>query len=858
MRSTIVQNLLLAAMAAANLWAAESPSSTDWPQVGGPNRNGVVLNSPKLLDTWPKDGPPLVWKSGFVPSYRDGGCGSVIVAGGKVFVYSNKQPVDCGDGFKLITEATLTLLKNKGLSVEELAIASKHKDAAHTTLADWVAALRGVKNISISHHIAVSPLLREIWEQSFVWSDTVYCLDAATGKELWKKSFPVDKATLISPRCGGRSVQWWVFDNLGASGTPTAWGGKVFVVGAAGLYCLSAKDGSLMWQVKSGPEHGFPLVADGIVYHLGVAYDAETGKVRWKNLLWALTDGKHSTNESAVRYFPAGLWMHGGRKYIVTTDGHDDNVSCVCLELQTGNVMWTFKAPKTVSSYSIHGELLLADGPANVPLVCAFKATPAGVEKDALWKGRFGFTFQPITISYQDHVYGGNGVLYCASLKTGQTTWKKTKFACCAQIVADGKIFGSLDTAGSTETVPVGMIRATPDKYEELGSFNPEAITMCPIAIANGKLYVRAKDHIACYDIQDHSIYVDGVMATKETLSFRFKQTGGGLAAANGGIVLAAAGGAPTPARAQVNGDNIVVDIKDIPLPFSLSCSANVFVGKNGKPAPAFGWSEARQLKFRKAFDNVVVLTSGEQPLQQNGDWGKASTYVVGGANVTKAEIDQTGRNLRLTTDKTWKPGDSVKVTYPCFQVEEGEPRRETVSATVADMQSAAAKFVKADTVTSGDWKGKYGREGALVAGDNNMLESPKCALIAMRNCVVGKRWAQSDKDPAHLLRVGDNQGRSVEEWISSDESFIDIEITDGKEHQVAIYVGSRNPAAVEVLDPDTRKILDTQEVPAGNAVKYLVWNIKGSVTLHAVNLGSAEAAGVYVGGIFTDPLEAK
>ncbi|MBI3831141.1 MAG: PQQ-like beta-propeller repeat protein [Planctomycetes bacterium] len=782
------------------------------------------------------------------------------MADGKVFVYSNKQPVDGGDGFKLITEATLALLKNKGLSAEELAIAEKQKNVAHTTLAEWAAALRGIKDVQISHHVFASPLLRELWEPSFVWSDTVYCLDAATGKELWKKSFPVDKPTLVSPLIGGHPVQWWIFGgpwggNLGASGTPTAWGGKVYVVGSAGLYSLSAKDGTLLWQVKSGPEHGFPLVADGIVYHLGVAYDAETGKVRWKNPLWALTDGKHSRNEWVARYFGSGLWMSGGKKYIVTTDGHEENdVSCVCLELETGKVMWTFKGPQSSGFYSIRGELLLADGPANVPVALAFKATPAGVEKEPFWKGRFSSP----AISYQDHVYGGNGVLYCASLKTGETTWKKTKFACCAQIVADGKILGSLDSGGVTETVPVGMIRATPDTYEPLGSFNPEAIPLCPVALSNGKLFVRAKDRVACYDVQDHNLYFEGVTATKETLAFRFKQTGGGLGGDPAKLLITAAGGAPTPARVNMDGDNVIVDIKDIPLPFSLSCGANVFVGKNGKPAPAFGWSEARRLKFKKAFDNVIVLTSSEQPLQQHGGWREAPAYMVGGAKVTKAEIDQTGRNLHLTTDKTWRPGDPVKVTYPCFRVDQGEPRRETVSATVAELQGAAAKFVKADSATSGDWKGKYGKEGAMVAGDSKTSEVPICSTIEMRNCTVKQRWAQSEKDSAHLLRTGKDQGRSVEEWHSSDELFIDIECLDGKEHQVAIYVGSRNPAAVEVLDPDTKKIMDTQEVPAGNAVKYLAWNIKGNVTLHAVNLGSAEAAGVYVGGIFIDPPEAK
>ena len=79
---------------AADVKTAEPESSQDWPQWRGPNRDGIVLNSPKLLDSWPKDGPPLVGKSDFIPAWRDGGCSAVVVADGKVFVYDNKQPVD--------------------------------------------------------------------------------------------------------------------------------------------------------------------------------------------------------------------------------------------------------------------------------------------------------------------------------------------------------------------------------------------------------------------------------------------------------------------------------------------------------------------------------------------------------------------------------------------------------------------------------------------------------------------------------------------------------------------------------------------------------------------------------------------
>ena len=39
---------------------AQAPSSTDWPQWRGPNRDGISRET-GLLQAWPKTGPPLVW-----------------------------------------------------------------------------------------------------------------------------------------------------------------------------------------------------------------------------------------------------------------------------------------------------------------------------------------------------------------------------------------------------------------------------------------------------------------------------------------------------------------------------------------------------------------------------------------------------------------------------------------------------------------------------------------------------------------------------------------------------------------------------------------------------------------------------
>ncbi|NDD39918.1 MAG: hypothetical protein EB082_16175, partial [Verrucomicrobia bacterium] len=63
-------------------------------------------------------------------------------------------------------------------------------------------------------------------------ADVIFCLDANTGKTLWKASYP------------GRP-------NGGCSSTPYVGGGNVFAVGSSGMYCLNAETGKEVWKTPS-------------------------------------------------------------------------------------------------------------------------------------------------------------------------------------------------------------------------------------------------------------------------------------------------------------------------------------------------------------------------------------------------------------------------------------------------------------------------------------------------------------------------------------------------------------------------------------------------------------------------------
>jgi quinohemoprotein ethanol dehydrogenase len=119
------------------------------------------------------------------------------------------------------------------------------------------------------------------------WS-TVYALDARTGEELWAFDPEVN-----------RSVGAWACCDVVNRGV-AVWKGRVYVGTIDGrLIAINAKDGTKVWdvvtldQTKPYVITGAPRVAKGLVFignsgaEFGVrgfisAYDAETGKLKWR------------------------------------------------------------------------------------------------------------------------------------------------------------------------------------------------------------------------------------------------------------------------------------------------------------------------------------------------------------------------------------------------------------------------------------------------------------------------------------------------------------------------------------------------------------------------------------------------
>ena len=145
---------------------------------------------------------------------------------------------------------------------------------------------------------------------------------------------------------------------------------------------------------------------------------------------------------------------------------------------------------------------------------------------------------------------------------------------------------------------------------------------------------------------------------------------------------------------------------------------------------------------------------------------------------------------------------------------------------------------------------------GRLIAGDG-VGKPQKCAIVSVMNQENRVPWAPNAAHPRYLQKAGESKERTVQSWHAPEQFEIEIDITDGKEHQVALYCMSWNPAtqlAVEVQDADTKAVLDNQAVKKFVDGKYLVWNVKGQVIVRVTCSNQDEGNAALASGLFIDP----
>ena len=168
---------------------------------------------------------------------------------------------------------------------------------------------------------------------------------------------------------------------------------------------------------------------------------------------------------------------------------------------------------------------------------------------------------------------------------------------------------------------------------------------------------------------------------------------------------------------------------------------------------------------------------------------------------------------------------------------------------------AATASFVKTDATTMGGWIGAYGADGYFVSQDSN-TNLPGYAPVTFSG-QANWTWAASTTALPALQTPENPSNRIAGTWFMWGSFTIDVNLTDGNPHKVALYAldwdSSARSETINVLDAVTGAVLNSQVLPAGSFHngEYLVWTVQGHVQFQIIENAGANAV---ISGVFFDP----
>ncbi len=166
----------------------------------------------------------------------------------------------------------------------------------------------------------------------------------------------------------------------------------------------------------------------------------------------------------------------------------------------------------------------------------------------------------------------------------------------------------------------------------------------------------------------------------------------------------------------------------------------------------------------------------------------------------------------------------------------------------------ATASFVQLDTTTQGNWKNNYGSDGYNVI--NNSANYPAYAQVSpLSNQVY--TW-NSSTSATQALQKAASTDRIAACWYQSGSFSIDVNLTDGQSHRMALYAldwdNVPRSQQMDIVDANTNALLDSRTISAFSQGQYVVWNVQGHIKINITQLGGGNAvmSGLFFGGTVT------
>lgn len=468
---------------------ATASRGDEWNQWRGADRTGYNANSPALIDRLPAEGLKPVWlTSQGLPSSKNGGWSSPVVADGRLFLFAHE---------KIKTKDELGPAKFPYLPPEKRT------------------------NLSDSEYEEYEKNRRDEQEarsKAYRFTETLFCLNAETGEHIWK-------AETTS-----------VYTRFAQSSTPAVIDGRVLVLGAGRVArCFAAETGKEIWSTNLPGEFrdefmqsSFAVVDNVAVVRAGELFglNAETGDILWRT---------EEDADNKLHASPA-IWRRQAKAYVIINAERGETV---CVDPVDGDELWRVKSEAGHSTPVIFGDSMLTYASSRKGGLRRYDLTPEEATRAWTFTGAADQGGCPVIVG--DHAYvQGDRRLACVNLESGDEEWttmldlerpRYTSLAAAGDMVVyafDGVLAfeasakdyqprfearigkdSVLNTvAAFEENLNLNELRRTSEGQRQAEKLwrdefkNSGPLQCTSPAISNGRLYLRLKNGVGCYDLR--------------------------------------------------------------------------------------------------------------------------------------------------------------------------------------------------------------------------------------------------------------------------------------------------------------------------------------------------------------------
>lgn len=329
-------------------------------------------------------------------------------------------------------------------------------------------------------------------------NEVVAAYDVLTGKELWTSAWPGRFNSALMGLMGGGE---------GPRATPTVADGLVYALGGRGEFrCLDAATGKVVWRTNiledAGAKNlpwgmaGSPLVSgDAVIVQPGgakgrsvAAYDRRTGK-----RLWTALDDK-------TAYASPMQVTIGGVPQLVIVNAE----RLVGLSLDRRHVLWEFAWTTSHDANAAQpivigdNRLFYSSGYGTGAVVLELTKAGDNFSIRQVWRNIRMKNRQSTSVLHKGFIYGlDEGILACLDAATGDLKWKGGRYG-------HGQVLLSGDhLVVTTEDGELALVAASPETFQEIAKVQAiEGETWNVPAFAGGILLVRNTKEMAAFDLR--------------------------------------------------------------------------------------------------------------------------------------------------------------------------------------------------------------------------------------------------------------------------------------------------------------------------------------------------------------------